>query len=333
MQSLHVALSITRFLEFTATGTGSGWQSDWIQQYFIRIFDATVWILYPLRWTFWTSWYILHGQCILATSQQEGVWKYMDIPGVLWLCLDWNACCILLWNLYPNSWLMCWDLFSPSLAYGRGTNRCFWYFLEDCMMPSCLEWCRWRLRTFSWRTTFFENVFVDVDSENDVFGNRLEFVLPRMMYLLDNNNFQTALYFNWFCMSTFWTWLRWFLWRTFIFLDWHFCNATGRCICNMCKCMSLGCLCFSWNLEYDTLEVKCTLHALIGSSMLHDRIKEKQGQHCTVADRARTSYLCLFCVLREKGESEVKWEFVGFWLACVGKFIHRHRRLGSDPNA
>ena len=49
----------------------------------------------------------------------------------------------------------------------------------------------------------FENVFLDVDSENDVFGNRLEFVLPRMMYLLDNNNFQTALYFNWFCMSTF----------------------------------------------------------------------------------------------------------------------------------
>ena len=46
-------------------------------------------------------------------------------------------------------------------------------------------------------------MFLDVDSENDVFGNRLEFVLPRMMYLLDNNNFQTALYFNWFCMSTF----------------------------------------------------------------------------------------------------------------------------------
>ena len=31
----------------------------------------------------------------------------------------------------------------------------------------------------------------------------VEFALPRMMYLLDNNNFQTALYFNWFCMSTF----------------------------------------------------------------------------------------------------------------------------------
>ena len=50
---------------------------------------------------------------------------------------------------------------------------------------------------------FSENVLLDVDSENDVFGNRLEFVLPRMMYLLDNNNFQTALYFNRFCMSTF----------------------------------------------------------------------------------------------------------------------------------
>ena len=85
-----------------------------------------------------------------------------------------------------------------------------------------------------------------------------------------------------------------------------FCNVTGRCICNMCKCISLGCFSFSWNLGYDTLEVKCMLHALNGSSMLHDRIKEEQRQHCTVADRARTSYLCLFCVLREKGESEVK---------------------------
>lgn len=46
-------------------------------------------------------------------------------------------------------------------------------------------------------------MFLDVDGEDDVFGNRLEFVLPRMMYLLDNNNFQTALYFNRFCMSTF----------------------------------------------------------------------------------------------------------------------------------
>jgi len=50
---------------------------------------------------------------------------------------------------------------------------------------------------------FFQECVLDVDGEDDVFGNRLEFVLSRMMYLLDNNNFQTALYFNRFCMSTF----------------------------------------------------------------------------------------------------------------------------------
>jgi hypothetical protein len=58
--------------------------------------------------------------------------------------------------------------------------------------------------------TFVENnvlekcVF-DVDAENVVFGDDLEFVLPRMMFMLDNNNnFQTADYFsNRFCMSTF----------------------------------------------------------------------------------------------------------------------------------
>ena len=170
MQSLHVALSITRFLEFTATGTGSGWQSDWIQQYFIRIFDATVWILYPLRWTFWTSWYILHGQCILATSQQEGVWKYMDIPGVLWLCLDWNACCILLWNLYPNSWLMCWFVFTKSRLRTRYKSLFLVFsgrlhdaimsgmmsltveniFMENNIFRECVcgrwqwEWCFWK---------------------------------------------------------------------------------------------------------------------------------------------------------------------------------------------
>ena len=43
---------------------------------------------------------------------------------------------------------------------------------------------------------FFRECVLDVDGENDVFGNRLEFVLPRMMYLLDNNNFQTAFISN-----------------------------------------------------------------------------------------------------------------------------------------
>ena len=64
---------------------------------------------------------------------------------------------------------------------------------------------------------------------------------------------------------------------------------------------------FLLQLEFATNSgEQCACMHVPGSSMLHDRIKEKQRQHCTVADRARTSYLCLFCVLREKGESEVK---------------------------
>ena len=71
--------------------------------------------------------------------------------------------------------------------------------LRDAIMSGMMS----LTRTFSWRTTFFENVFLDVDDENDVFGNCLEFVLPRMMYLLDNNNFQTALYLSGFACQRF----------------------------------------------------------------------------------------------------------------------------------
>ena len=63
LQSLHVALSITRFLEFTATGTGLGWQSDWIQQYNIRIFDATVWTIHLCGHLSGQAYIYLHGQC------------------------------------------------------------------------------------------------------------------------------------------------------------------------------------------------------------------------------------------------------------------------------
>ena len=63
LQSLHVALSITRFLEFTATGTGLGWQSDWIQQYNIRIFDAMVWTIHLCGHLSGQAYTYLHGQC------------------------------------------------------------------------------------------------------------------------------------------------------------------------------------------------------------------------------------------------------------------------------
>ena len=97
-------------------------------------------------------------------------------------------------------------------------------------------------------------MFLDVDGEDDVFGNRLEFVLPRMMYLLDNNNFQTALYFKPFCMMMF---LEKVLERSVYFWTGVVLQNTGMCICNICKCMwmwmSLFLFCFSWNLQ-QTLE-------------------------------------------------------------------------------
>ena len=77
-----------------------------------------------------------------------------------------------------------------------------------------------------------ENVFLDVECENDVFGNRLEFVLPRMTYLLDNNNFQTALYFKPFCMMMFL--------EKRLFLDWRrfaeYWNDAFATYANACGC-------------------------------------------------------------------------------------------------
>ena len=76
-------------------------------------------------------------------------------------------------------------------------------------------------------------MFLDVDGEDDVFGNRLEFVLPRMMYLLDNNNFQTVLYFKPFCMMM-------FLERSVYFLDWRrfaeYWNGAFATYANACGC-------------------------------------------------------------------------------------------------
>ena len=82
-------------------------------------------------------------------------------------------------------------------------------------------------------------MFLDVDGENDVFGNRLEFVLPRMMYLLDNNNFQTALYFNRFCMinvlnmvEMFFVEKRLFFWTGVVFAEyWKDAFATYANAC------------------------------------------------------------------------------------------------------
>ena len=91
------------------------------------------------------------------------------------------------------------------------------------------------------------------------------------------------------------------MWRTFIFLDWHFCNATGRCICNTCKCMTLRCwFYFSWNLRCEALEVNCMLHVLDGSSMLHDRIKENKDNTAQwPTEPGQVTFACFVCCVKK----------------------------------
>ena len=117
----------------------------------------------------------------------------MDLPCLLWLCLD----CKLHDDVefISDDQRMLSVLFSPSMTNGWYATSGFWSFLEVCMKPTCLEEFQWRLRTFSWRTTFCENVFLEMS---------LEFVLTRMSFLLANNNFQTALFQTGFCMWMVW---------------------------------------------------------------------------------------------------------------------------------
>ena len=118
---------------FHCNWIGRNWQSDWIQLQYIRIFDAMVWTI-PFEVILLDK--LIHiARTIYLQRHSKGGGKWKDIPGMLLFCLDWNACCILLWNLQTDSWLI-----SPSLAYGRGTNRGFWCLLESCIMPIYLEW-------------------------------------------------------------------------------------------------------------------------------------------------------------------------------------------------
>jgi hypothetical protein len=96
LQSLLEALSMSRFLDVTATGTG--WTDNliwlWIQQYDVCIFDAEVWTLYPLCSSFRTSLYLFAWSMhCWRMSWQEGVWKYtglcqaivLDASGWRWI--------------------------------------------------------------------------------------------------------------------------------------------------------------------------------------------------------------------------------------------------------
>ena len=140
---------------------------------------------------------------VLSTSQQEGVWKCMDTPGVLWLCLDWVMHVeFQLWNLQANSWLMCSVSISPSLAHGRGITRGFWCFWK------VFQWC---LRTLLWRTTFRRNVFFALMVRMCVFERRFGICFASHdVYARQQQLPNYTLFFKRF-------------WHVY-FLDWHLCG-------------------------------------------------------------------------------------------------------------
>ena len=146
-----------------------------------------------------------------------------------------------------------------------------------------------------------ENVFLDVECENDVFGNRLEFVLPRMTYLLDNNNFQTALYSKPFCMMM-------FLERSVYFWTGVVLQNTGMMhLQHMQMHVDVDefifVFCFSWNLQ-QTLENNVHVCTCLVQACCTTETK-RESTTSTVASSLTTFFGCFVCV-REKGESELK---------------------------
>ena len=118
---------------------------------------------------------------------------------------------------------------------------------------------------------------MDVDNNNDVFGNCLEFVLPRMMYLLDNNNFQTARYSKPFCMMMFF-W-RWFWREAFISGLASFCRILEYMhLQHMQMHVEVDDFIFVLlQLEFTTNSgEQCACMHVPGSSMLHEGIKETE---------------------------------------------------------
>jgi hypothetical protein len=51
-------------------------------------------------------------------------------------------------------------------------------------MPIYLEWLQWCLRMFSWRTRFWENLFLNVDDENVILGNHSPHLCVGFLFLI-----------------------------------------------------------------------------------------------------------------------------------------------------
>ena len=178
-------------------------------------------------------------------------------------------------------------LFSPSMTYGWYTTCGFWSFLEVCMKPICLEEFRWRLRTFSWRTTFCENVFLEMN---------LELVLTRMTFVLANT-ISKQLYFK---LVLHVNGLRSLWMRTFIF--WTGVCGWLECICNMCKCMLMVTTFCCWEFVFSGEEMH---YCMPGSSMCTTEWKSPMTATATsTVASSQTSFFACFRVAWKRSKSE-----------------------------
>ena len=110
--------------------------------------------LKPFRAMVWTHPLVIFPGNVLARHNKKRVWK---VNGYIRRAVTFRA------RPRYNLWFL---MYSGKLHDGM-----------------CLEWCRGRLRMFLRRTTFAEMCFW----RWSFCGNRLEFVLPRMTFVLYNN--------------------------------------------------------------------------------------------------------------------------------------------------
>ena len=182
------------------------------------------------------------------------------------------------------------------------------------------------LRTLLWRTTFWRNVFLTLMLRMwflEMIWNLFCLVWCLCSTTTTTSKLQIIFQTVFACQR-----LRWFWWRTFMW-------KTGCCTCNICKC-NLGMddfILVLLQLEFGIRNSgeKCMRACITGSSMLHDRIKDRRNSNDTEASSLDIWPLSFSCCVCEK-EWELSWtlgKFEALGLRVL-QAIYRHRRYCSD---
>ena len=130
------------------------------------------------------------------------------------------------------------------------------------------------------------------------------------MYLLDNSNFQTALYFNWFYMSTLLNMVEMIFVENVYFSGLGVLQSDWKMHLQHMQMHELGML-FLLQLEFATNSgdnahvCTCLVQACCTREKLEEREREKAQQVQWQVAVSNFTLVVLRCV-REQGESEVK---------------------------